>query len=81
MVMAHTTSPAIPLPSPTFAGATFKVPATDLIYSNNGDGTCIAGFGYSSLNFAILGNVFLQNNYVIFNQAIPNVPIAPLAGL
>ncbi|RUS17246.1 rhizopuspepsinogen precursor [Endogone sp. FLAS-F59071] len=65
----------------TINGAKFKVPAADLIYENDG-GSCIAGFGYASgIPFAILGDVFIKNNYVIFNQKVPQVQIAPLAGL
>lgn len=36
----------------------------------------IAGFGYSNLDFAIIGDTFLKNNYVVFNQRVPNVRIA-----
>ncbi|RUS31440.1 rhizopuspepsin 6 precursor [Jimgerdemannia flammicorona] len=65
----------------SIAGAKFKVPAADLIYDTNTDGTCIAGFGYANFPFAVLGDVFLKNNYVIFNPTVPQVQIAPLAGI
>lgn len=65
----------------TIAGAKFKVPAADLVFQKNSDGACLAGFGYVGLDFAILGDVFIKNNYVIFDQAGPRLQIAPLAGL
>ncbi|KAI7872576.1 rhizopuspepsin 6 precursor [Spinellus fusiger] len=60
----------------TIGGATFSVPPEDLIFQNDGT-NCVAGFGYGGLPFAILGDVFLKNNYVVFNQQVPNVQIAP----
>ncbi|RUS17238.1 aspartic proteinase IV [Endogone sp. FLAS-F59071] len=66
----------------SIGGGTFTVPAEDLIFQQNSDGTCTAGFGYSSdIPFAILGDVFIKNNYVIFDQSVPQVQIAPLAGV
>ncbi|KAI9287151.1 rhizopuspepsin 4 precursor [Umbelopsis sp. AD052] len=60
-------------------GATFSVPAEDLIFEND-SGSCIAGFGYASLPFAILGDVFIKNNYVVFQQtSSPSVQIASIA--
>lgn len=60
-------------------GATFSIPASDIIFEND-NGTCIAGFGYANLPFAILGDVFIKNNYVVFRQtATPSVQIAPIA--
>jgi hypothetical protein len=60
-------------------GATFSIPAEDLIFEND-NGSCIAGFGYGNLPFAILGDVFIKNNYVVFKQtASPSVQIAPIA--
>ncbi|RUP44168.1 rhizopuspepsin 6 precursor [Jimgerdemannia flammicorona] len=65
----------------SIGSAEFKVPKEDLVFQDNGKGACIAGFGYGNLPFAILGDVFLKNNYVVFNQKVPQVQIAPLAGL
>ena len=59
----------------TINGATFEVPVDSLIFEQDGS-TCFASFGYAGLNFAILGDVFLKNNYVIFNQQVPQVQIA-----
>ncbi|RUP09295.1 rhizopuspepsin 6 precursor [Jimgerdemannia flammicorona] len=64
----------------SIAGATFKIAKEDLIFQKHGT-SCIAGFGYSSLPFAILGDVFIKNNYVVFNQKIPQIQLAPLAGM
>ncbi|KAG1442111.1 hypothetical protein G6F56_011202 [Rhizopus delemar] len=58
--------------------STFKVPADSLIYENDGS-SCIAGFGYGDYDFAIFGDVFLKNNYVVFNPEVPHVQIAPIA--
>lgn len=57
-------------------GSTFKVPAEDLVFEEDGS-TCYASFGYAGLDFAILGDTFLKNNYVIFNHEVPEVQIAP----
>ncbi|OBZ89162.1 Rhizopuspepsin [Choanephora cucurbitarum] len=57
-------------------GATFQVPAEDLVYENDGN-VCYASFGKGGLRFAILGDTFLKNNYVVFNQEVPEVQIAP----
>ncbi|CAO0802565.1 unnamed protein product [Mucor circinelloides] len=56
-------------------GAQFQVPVDSLIFEQDGS-TCYASFGYAGLDFAILGDVFLKNNYVIFNQKVPQVQIA-----
>ena len=59
----------------TINGAQFNVPVDSLVYEQDGS-TCIAGFAYSnSIPFAILGDVFLKNNYVIFNQQVPSAQI------
>jgi hypothetical protein len=60
----------------TIGGGTFQVPVDSLIFEKDGS-TCYAGFGYAGLDFAILGDVFLKNNYVVFNQKVPQVQIAP----
>ncbi|KAI9265594.1 rhizopuspepsin precursor-like protein [Sporodiniella umbellata] len=59
-------------------GANFQVPVDSLVFEQQGS-TCFAGFGYAEYDFAIIGDVFLKNNYVIFNQGVPNVQIAPVA--
>ncbi|GAA5812393.1 hypothetical protein MFLAVUS_005845 [Mucor flavus] len=56
-------------------GKTFKVPSDSLIFERN-DTYCVAGFGYSHLDFSIIGDTFLKNNYVVYNQKVPNVRIA-----
>lgn len=56
-------------------GAVFEIPVESLIFEQDGS-TCYASFGYVNFNFAILGDVFLKNNYVVFNQKVPEVQIA-----
>ncbi|CAM0135167.1 hypothetical protein VKS41_000250 [Umbelopsis sp. WA50703] len=63
----------------TINGASFTVPASDLIFEVY-QGQNIAAFGSAGMDFAILGDVFLKNNYCIFNTADPSVQITPLAG-
>lgn len=55
--------------------APFYIPADSLIYQQLGS-RCIAGFAYAGLDFAILGDVFLKNNYVVFNHQVPQVQMA-----
>ncbi|KAI8331259.1 rhizopuspepsin precursor-like protein [Choanephora cucurbitarum] len=47
-------------------GTTFQVPAEDLVYEDDGN-VCYASFGKGGLRFALLGDTFLKNNYVVFN--------------
>ncbi|KAI9012058.1 rhizopuspepsinogen precursor [Phycomyces nitens] len=61
----------------TINGAKFQIPAADLVFDKV-ENDCYAGFGYAGLDFAILGDVFLKNNYVIFNHKVPNVRISPV---
>ncbi|ORX50170.1 rhizopuspepsin 4 precursor [Hesseltinella vesiculosa] len=62
----------------TIAGAQFTVPAADLIYYQQGS-TCMAGFGYSSMSQAIMGDVFLKNVYTVFDQGTPALQFGKLA--
>ncbi|KAG1051563.1 hypothetical protein G6F43_006238 [Rhizopus delemar] len=62
----------------SIGGADFEVPADSIIFEKQG-GSCIAGFTSGDFDFAILGDVFLKNNYVVFNQEVPEVQIAPVA--
>ncbi|KAG1147805.1 hypothetical protein G6F37_002243 [Rhizopus arrhizus] len=61
----------------TLGSSTFEVPSDSLIFEKNGN-SCIAGFAAGG-DLAILGDVFLKNNYVVFNQQVPEVQIAPVA--
>lgn len=62
----------------SISGGSFKIPAADLIFQASG-GSCMAAFGYSNMNFAVLGDVFIKNSYVVFQPTIPQVQIAPLS--
>lgn len=59
----------------TLGGKQFYVPPDSLVWTKE-QGQCIAGFGYTDVPFAIIGDTFLKNNYVVFNQAVPEVQIA-----
>ncbi|KAG1465375.1 hypothetical protein G6F56_004900 [Rhizopus delemar] len=61
----------------TLGTSTFEVPAEDLVFEQDGN-TCYASFA-SGDDLAILGDVFLKNNYVVFNQNVPHVQIAPIS--
>ncbi|CAO3595736.1 unnamed protein product [Absidia cylindrospora] len=62
----------------TINGSDFVVPAADLVYFKQGS-QCIAGFGSSGMDFAILGDVFLKNVYTVFAPTVPEVQFAKLA--
>ncbi|KAI8341965.1 rhizopuspepsin 6 precursor [Chlamydoabsidia padenii] len=62
----------------SIGGSDFTVPAADLIYEQNGS-SCIAGFGSSGMDLAILGDVFLKNVYTVFAPQVPEVRFAKLA--
>lgn len=52
----------------TIGGQTFTVPGEYINYAPNGDGTCYGGIQSSSgIGFNILGDVFLKNQYVVFD--------------
>jgi hypothetical protein len=60
----------------TLNGAEFNVPVDSLVFQQDGS-TCTASFAYSSgMDLAILGDVFLKNNYVVFNHDVPSAQIA-----
>ncbi|KAG0163389.1 hypothetical protein DFQ28_011755 [Apophysomyces sp. BC1034] len=62
----------------SIGGANFEVPPDSLVFAKQG-GQCIAGFsGGGGSSFAILGDVFIKNNYVVFDQSVPQVQIAPV---
>lgn len=60
-------------------GNDYVVPAADLIYQKRRDNKCMAAFAYSGSSVGILGDVFLKNNYVVFQQQDPpSVQIAAI---
>ncbi|KAI9289206.1 aspartic peptidase domain-containing protein [Umbelopsis sp. AD052] len=60
-------------------GKNYLVPAADLIFEQIGPDQCLAAFAYSGSNVGILGDTFLKNNYVVFQQEVPpSVQIAAI---
>ncbi|KAF9140179.1 hypothetical protein BGX30_006919 [Mortierella sp. GBA39] len=59
-------------------GKTFTVPYEDLTREYIGVGLCFSAVQTSSADYLILGDVFLKNNYVVFDQAEKRVGFAPL---
>ncbi|KAG0379220.1 hypothetical protein BGX24_001268 [Mortierella sp. AD032] len=59
-------------------GKTFSVPYEDLAREYVGFGLCFSAVQSSSADYLILGDVFLKNNYVVFDQEGKRVGFAPL---
>ncbi|KAF9567059.1 hypothetical protein EC968_003528 [Mortierella alpina] len=60
-------------------GKRFGIPFEDLVREETElPGTCYSGIQTSSAEFLIIGDVFIKNNYVVFDQANKRVGIAPL---
>ncbi|KAF9284883.1 hypothetical protein BGZ68_004340 [Mortierella alpina] len=60
-------------------GKRFAIPFEDLVREETElAGTCYSGIQTSSAEFLIIGDVFIKNNYVVFDQANKRVGIAPL---
>ncbi|KAG0072812.1 hypothetical protein BGZ90_011793 [Linnemannia elongata] len=59
-------------------GKTFTVPYEDLAREYVGFGLCFSAVQTSSADYLILGDVFLKNNYVVFDQEEKRVGFAPL---
>ncbi|KAF9328101.1 hypothetical protein BG006_008661 [Podila minutissima] len=61
------------------SGKRFKIPFEDLVREPTGEAElCYSGIQPSSSNFMIIGDVFIKNNYVVFDQENKRVGIAPL---
>ncbi|KAI8059283.1 Rhizopuspepsin At Ph 4.6 [Gongronella butleri] len=61
----------------TFKGKDFVVPPASLVFQKTSSG-CVAGFASGgNIKMTIIGDVFLKNNYVIFNPQAKTVQIAP----
>ncbi|KAG0052001.1 hypothetical protein BGZ83_003079 [Gryganskiella cystojenkinii] len=61
-------------------GVTFNVPVADLAYEDLGDGSgnCFSGVQGGQDGLWILGDVFIKNNYCVFDQGQSRIGIAPL---
>ncbi|KAF8921689.1 hypothetical protein BGZ58_004012 [Dissophora ornata] len=62
-------------------GTPFNVAVADLAYEDVGDGSglCVSGVQGGSEDLWILGDVFIKNNYCVFEQSSsPRIGIAPL---
>lgn len=65
----------------TIEGKSFTVPGKYINYAPNGDGTCYGGIQSSAgVGFNILGDVFLKNQYVVFDAGNLQLGFAPQAG-
>ncbi|KAG0211680.1 hypothetical protein BGX28_007574 [Mortierella sp. GBA30] len=63
-----------------FEGREFKVPAQDLVRERTElGGLCYSGVQTSSGNYMVIGDVFIKNNYVVFDQDNHRVGFAPLS--
>ncbi|KAF9102669.1 hypothetical protein BGX29_004338 [Mortierella sp. GBA35] len=58
-------------------GKSFLVPTVDLTREFRGS-RCFSAVQSSSVDYLVLGDVFLKNNYVVFDQADKRVEFAPL---
>ncbi|KAI1319893.1 Vacuolar protease A [Mortierella claussenii] len=60
-------------------GKRFKIPFEDLVRETTEiEGTCYSGIQSGDTSFMIIGDVFIKNNYVVFDQEKKRVGIAPL---
>lgn len=60
-------------------GNDYVVPAADLIFQKTRNNKCMAAFAYSGSRVGILGDVFIKNNYIVFQQQDPpSVQIAAI---
>ncbi|GJJ70251.1 hypothetical protein EMPS_02600 [Entomortierella parvispora] len=61
-------------------GKRFGIPFEDLVREETGEqpGRCYSGIQTSSASFMIIGDVFIKNNYIVFDQEKKRVGIAPL---
>ncbi|KAF8939950.1 hypothetical protein BGZ58_008214 [Dissophora ornata] len=65
----------------TMGGTAFNVPVADLAFESLGDGSgnCFSGVQGGQNGLWILGDVFIKNNYCVFDMGKSAVGIAPLS--
>ncbi|KAF9973082.1 hypothetical protein BGZ73_003724 [Actinomortierella ambigua] len=56
----------------------FDIPYADLAYQPTGDGLCFSGVQPGADDLWILGDVFIKNNYCVFDQGQSRIGIAPI---
>ncbi|KAF9955293.1 1,3-beta-glucanosyltransferase [Mortierella alpina] len=64
----------------TFGGKTFNIPMADIVIKNPDDGACFSGiYGRKDSDIGVLGDLFIKNNYCVFDQGTtPRIGLAPL---
>lgn len=59
-------------------GKNLNISNDNLLYNNNNN-ECILGFSYlENVDFIILGDIFIRNYYMIFDENIPQISIADI---
>ncbi|KAG0269076.1 hypothetical protein DFQ27_004835 [Actinomortierella ambigua] len=60
-------------------GKRFKIPFSDIVREETDRaGMCFSGIQMSSASFMIIGDVFIKNNYIVFDVENQRVGVAPL---
>ncbi|KAF9173302.1 hypothetical protein BGX20_003564 [Mortierella sp. AD010] len=67
----------------SMGGSSFNVAVADLAFEDLGDGSgnCFSGVQGGQDDLWILGDVFIKNNYCVFDHGNAQIGIAPLAGV
>ncbi|KAG0004918.1 1,3-beta-glucanosyltransferase, partial [Entomortierella chlamydospora] len=67
----------------SMGGSSFNVAIADLAFEDLGDGSgnCFSGVQGGQDDLWILGDVFIKNNYCVFDHGNSQIGIAPLAGV
>ncbi|KAF9974868.1 hypothetical protein BGZ73_001643 [Actinomortierella ambigua] len=60
-------------------GKRFKIPYSDIVREEaDMTGMCFSGIQMSAASFMIIGDVFIKNNYIVFDMEKQRVGVAPL---